>query len=167
MYQSINTSSTSYHFVTPISLTCGRYLFIIKGGSAKPGGFPGSSAGKESACKGIWFNSWVGKIHWRGDRLTTPVFLGFPGDSDSRESACNAGDLGSISGFRRSPGEGKGYPLQYSGLENSMDYIVHGVSKSQTQLRNFHFCKTIPLMPALGHVADASEARSHSPKAHL
>ena len=47
-------------------------------------------------------------------------------------------DLGSISGLGRSPGEGKGYPLQYSGLENSMDCIVHGVAKNQTQLSNFH-----------------------------
>ena len=45
------------------------------------------------------------------------------------ESACNAGDLDSIPGLGRSPGEGKGYLLQYSGLENSMDYIVHGVTK--------------------------------------
>ena len=45
----------------------------------------------------------------------------------------------SIPGLGRSPGEGKGYPLQYSGLENSMDYIGHGVTKSWTQLSNFHF----------------------------
>ena len=49
------------------------------------------------------------------------------------------GDLGLISGLGRSPGEGKGYPLQYSGLENSMDYTVHGVAKSRTQLSDFHF----------------------------
>jgi len=49
------------------------------------------------------------------------------------------GDLGSIPGLGRSPGEGKGYPLQYSGLENSMDIIVHGVTKSRTRLRDFHF----------------------------
>ena len=49
------------------------------------------------------------------------------------------GDLGSIPGLERSPGEGKGYPLQYSGLKNSTDYIVHGVTKSQTRLSNFHF----------------------------
>ena len=64
---------------------------------------------------------------------------GFPGGSEGKVSACNAGDLGSIPGLGRSPGEGKGYPLQYSGLENSMDCIVHGVSKSQTQLSNLHF----------------------------
>ena len=51
----------------------------------------------------------------------------------------NMGDLGSIPGLGRSPGEGKGYPLQYSGLENSMDCTVHEVSKSQTRLRDFHF----------------------------
>ena len=45
----------------------------------------------------------------------------FPGGSDGKESTCNAGDLGSIPGLGRSPGEGKGYPLQYSGLENPMD----------------------------------------------
>ena len=57
----------------------------------------------------------------------------------SKESTCNPGDLGLISGLGRSPGEGKGYPLQYSGLENSMDCIVYGVTKSQIQLSNFHF----------------------------
>ena len=57
---------------------------------------------------------------------------GFPGGSAGKESACNAGDLGLIPGLGRSPGEGKGYPLQYSGLENSMDCIVHGVTKNWT-----------------------------------
>ena len=60
------------------------------------------------------------------------LVMGFLCGSDGKESACNAGDLGSIPGLGRSPGEGKGYPLQYSGLENSMDYTVHGVTKSQT-----------------------------------
>ena len=64
---------------------------------------------------------------------------GFPDSSVGKESTCNAGDLGSIPGLGRSPGEGNGYPLQYSGLENSMDYIVHGVVKNQTRLSNFHF----------------------------
>ena len=53
----------------------------------------------------------------------------FPHRSVGKESACNAGDPGSIPGLERSAAEGKGYPLQYSSLENSMDYIVHGVSK--------------------------------------
>ena len=47
--------------------------------------------------------------------------MGFPGGSDGKESACNVGDLDLIPGWGRSPGEGNGYPLQYSGLENSMD----------------------------------------------
>ena len=53
-----------------------------------------------------------------------------PGESDGKESVCNGGDLGSISWLGRSPGGGKGYPVQYSGLENSMDYIVPGVAAS-------------------------------------
>ena len=71
--------------------------------------------------------------------LPTPVFLGFPCGSAGKESACNAGDLGSIPGLGRPPGERKGCPLQYAGLENSMDCIVHLVAKSQTRLSNFHF----------------------------
>ena len=67
----------------------------------------------------------------------------FPGGSDSKESACNMGDMGLIPGLGRSPGEGNGYPLQYSGLENSMDKgawraTAHGVAKSWTWLRDFH-----------------------------
>ena len=60
------------------------------------------------------------------------IFLGFPCGSDGKESTCNAGDLGSIPGLGRSPGEGDGYPLQYAGLENSMDGIVHGIAESDT-----------------------------------
>ena len=62
-------------------------------------------------CRRPQFNSWVGKICWRRDRLPTPVFLGFPCGSAGKESACNVGDMGSIPGLGRSPGEGKGYPL--------------------------------------------------------
>ena len=80
-----------------------------------------------------------GKICWRKDRLPTPVFLGFPCGSADKESACNAGDLGSIPELGRSPGEGKGFPLQCSGLENSMNYIVHGVAKSWTDWATFTF----------------------------
>ena len=61
-----------------------------------------------------WFDSWVGKICWRMDRLLAPVFLGFPCGSAGKGSACNVGDLDSIPGLGRFPGEGKGYPLQYS-----------------------------------------------------
>ena len=92
----------------------GYYLHFtnedIKVQLSHSGGFPDSSVGKESTCK-------VRKICWRRDRLPTPVFLGSVG----KESACNVGDLGSIPGLGRSPGEGKGYPLQYSGLVNSIN----------------------------------------------
>ena len=64
--------------------------------------------------------------------------LGLPCDTAGKESACNVGNLGLIPGLGRSPGEGKSYLLQYSGLENSMDCIVHGVAKSQTRLSDFH-----------------------------
>ena len=76
---------------------------------------------------------------WRRVRLLIPVFLGFTGGSAGKESACNVGDLGSIPGMGRCPGEGNSYPLQYSGLENCMDCIVLGVTESRTRLSNFHF----------------------------
>ena len=65
--------------------------------------------------------------------------MGFPGGSAGKKSVCSSGDLGSIPGLGRSPGEGNGYPLQYSGPRNPMDCIVYGVAKSWTQLSNFHF----------------------------
>jgi len=77
-------------------------------------------------CRRPQFDSWVGKICQRRDRLPPPVFLGFPCGSAGKESTCNAGDLGLIPGLGRSPGEGKGYPFQYSGLKNSTDYIPWG-----------------------------------------
>ena len=81
-------------------------------------------------CRRPRFDSWVWKIPGKRDRPPTPVSLGFPYGSAGNESTCNAGDLGSIPGIGlgRFTGEGKGYPLQYSGLENSMDYIVHEVA---------------------------------------
>ena len=70
------------------------------------------------------------------------LHLGFPDGSVDKESACNAGDLGLIPGLGRSPGEGKGYPLQYSGLENSKDCIDHGVGRREsdtTEQLSLHF----------------------------
>ena len=64
---------------------------------------------------------------------------GLPGGSDSKNLPADAGDLGLIPGLGRSPAEGKGSPLQDSGLEKSIDGIVHGVAKRQTRLRDFHF----------------------------
>ena len=68
-----------------------------------------------------------------------PTQRGFPDSSPGKESTCNAGDLSLIPGLGRSPGEGKGYPLQCSGLENYMDSIVHGVTKTRTWLSDFNF----------------------------
>ena len=76
------------------------------------------------------------KMQESSSKTSTSVLLGFPGGSAGKEFTCNAGDLGSIPGLRRPPGEGNGYPLQYSGLENSMDCTV---AKSQTWLSYFHF----------------------------
>ena len=64
---------------------------------------------------------------------------GFPAGSAGKESACNVGNPSSIPGLGRIPGEGNGYPLQYSGLKNSMDCIIHGVAKSELWLSDFHF----------------------------
>ena len=75
----------------------------------------------------INLTSWSGL---RGLFLYTPVFSDFPCGSAGKESSCNGGDLGSIPGLGRSPGEEKGYPLQYSDLENSTDSVVYGVAKS-------------------------------------
>ena len=72
--------------------------------------------------------------------------MDFPCGSAGRESTCNAGDLASIPGLERAPGEGNGYPLQYSGLENSMDYIVHGITMSWTRLSDFHFTSFLHLV---------------------
>ena len=96
-------------------------------------GFPDSSVGKESACNARDPGSIPGLGRSAGkDRLPTPVFLGFPCASAGKESACNVGDLGSIPRLGRLPGGGHGNPLQYSCLENPMDCIVHGVTKSRT-----------------------------------
>ena len=84
--------------------------------------------------------------------------LGFPGGSEVKPSACNAGDLGSIPGLGRSPGEGNGNPLQYSRLENPMDKgawwaTVHGVIKSWTQLSDFTHSLMQPI-PSAAYLPD-------------
>ena len=118
-------------------------------------GFPDSSVGKESTCNA-------------GDPVSTPRLgrstgegIGYPLQYPwaslvaqlVKKSAGNVGDLDSILGLERSPGEGKGYPLRHSDLENSMVCIVHGVAKSHTQLRDFHFhqltdCSFLPRISA-------------------
>ena len=79
-----------------------------------------------------------GCLTWAGFREAS-FSWGFPCSSAGKEPACNVGDLSSIPGLLRSPGEGNRYPLQYSGLENSMDCIIHGVTKSWIRLSEFHF----------------------------
>ena len=71
------------------------------------------------------------------------VVRGFLVSSAGKESACNAGDLASIPELGRSPGEGKGYPLQYTGLENPMDCIARGVANSRIWVSDFHFTYTL------------------------
>ena len=93
--------------------------------------FPGRLDGKEPICDAGRFNSWVGKICWRKDMLPTPVFLCFLGGSAGKKFPCNVGDLSLIPGLERFPGKGNIYPLQYSGLENSMEYTVHGILQAR------------------------------------
>ena len=99
---------------------------------------PDGSDGKEFACNAGDPGSIHGQGRSAGERIGYPplVFLGFPCGSVVKESACNAGDLGSIPGLGRSPGEGKG-------LENSMDYTVHGVANSQTIAFTFFLLSTL------------------------
>ena len=130
-------------------------------------GFPGSSAGKESPCNAGEPDLIPGKICWKRDRLRTPVLLGFPCGSAGKESACNAGDLGSTPGLGRSPGEGKGYPLQYSGLENSMDCIGHGIAHGQTQLSYFHFTSIMYSKSFPGWISRASIGQWNTRKFHI
>ena len=93
------------------------------------GSFPDSSVGKESACNAGDPSSILGSGRSPGEGIGYPLqFLGFPYGPAGKESACNVGDLGSIPELGGPPGEG-GYPLQYSGLENSMDCIVHEVTE--------------------------------------
>ena len=92
-------------------------------------------------CRRPRLDSWVGKFGWRRDRLPTPRFLGFSCGLAGKEFTCNVGDLGLIPGLGRYPGGGKGYPLQYSGLENSMDCIRPWGSKESdmTDFLSLHF----------------------------
>ena len=101
--------------------------------------FPDSSVGKESTCIAgePSFIPGSGKIRWKRGRPPTSVFLGFHCGTAGKESACNTGDLGSIPGLGKSPEEGKDYPLQYSGLENSMDCIIHGGHKESDRIERF------------------------------
>ena len=99
--------------------------------------------------------------------LPTPVFLGFPCGSAGKESTCIVGDPGLIPGLGRSPGVRKGYLHQYSGLANSMDSIVHGVTNSWEQLRDFHFRREISLVQSLNRVQLFATPRTAAHQASL
>ena len=102
--------------------------------------FPDSSVGKESACNTGDPGSVPGSGTSAGEGIGYALQYSWASlVAQLVKNLAIRGDLGSIPGLGRSPGEGKGYPLQYSCLENSMDCIVHGVAKSQTRLRDFHF----------------------------
>ena len=124
----------------PPPLTSSLFVLCL---SALWGNFSHSSVGKKSICNAGDPGSIPGSGRSSGEGI---VFLGFPCCSAAKASTCN-GMLGSIPGLGRSPGE-KGYPLQYSGLENSMGCVVHAVAKSRTLLSNFHFLSSSPQLPS-------------------
>ena len=97
-------------------------------------GFPDSSVGKKNlpAMQETPVRFLGQKHRWKRDRVPIPKFLSFPSGSAGEESACNAGDSGSIYALGRSAGEGIGYPLQYSGLENSINYSPWGPKESDS-----------------------------------
>ena len=107
-------------------------------------------------------DSWVGKICWRRDRLPIPIFLGFPCGSAGKESARNVRDLGLIPGLGRSPREGKGYPPQYSGLENSMDckVLFSSVAQSCPTLCDLMNHST-PGLPVHHHLPEFTQTHVH------
>ena len=117
----------------------------------RPQDFADSSVGKDSPAKlETLVQLRVGKLCWRRDKLPTLAFFGFPCGSAGEDSAFSVRCLGLIPGLGRSPGVTKGYPLQYSGLEYSMDCRVLGVTNHRTRLSNFHFQLSRPsnLLPS-------------------
>ena len=100
-----------------------------------------SSVGKESACNAgdPGLIPGLGRLAGEGIGYPLQYSKGFPCGSAGKESTCNVGNPGSTPGLGRFPGRGKSYPLECFGLENSMDCIAHGVTKSQIQLSDFHF----------------------------
>ena len=125
----------------------------IPGPGRSPGGGNGNSlqySGWDNPMgRGTWWfivhgvtksQMWLKQLRTHTSQFGFSSPLGFPCGSAGKESACNVGHLGLVPGLGRFPGEGKGYPLQYSGLENSMDCIVHGIAKSDmTEWLSLHF----------------------------
>ena len=113
----------------------------------------------------VWFLGWEDPFEKQW--LPAPVFLGFPCGLTDKESTCNVGNLDSVPGLGRSPGEGKGYPLQYSGLENSMDYIVHGVAKSWKRLSDFFISMCLEWSWAVQNYVQVVLRKHSGSSAHL
>ena len=103
---------------------------------------PGSSQ-TGADCRRAQFDSWIGKICWRRDRLPTPVFLGFPCGSAGKNPPAMWETWVQSLGWEDPLEKGTGYPLQYSALEHSTDCIVHRVAKNRTRLSDFHFTSHI------------------------
>ena len=89
--------------------------------------------------------------------------MAFTCGSDSKESTCNAEDLGLIPSLGRSPAERNGYPIRYSGLENSKDCVVHGVAKSQTRLSDFHFQLSCTMLQTSSHISSGTLSTRSNP----
>ena len=115
-----------------------RYLFCPEGHSPALESASGNTTSHththafHSDLYTVQISSWIFSIF-------VATYMGFPWWLSWYRICLNEGDLGWIPGLGRSPGEEKDYPLQYSSLENSMDYVVHGITKSWTRLSNFHF----------------------------
>ena len=125
-------------------------------------------AGKESACNAGDSGLIAGSGRSTGagrDRLPTPVFLGFPCGSAGKESTWNAGDVGSIPGLRRDPGEENSYPLQYSGLENSMGYPR---GRKELDTTDFHFTSSLQpsWLASKGHGTAVHKTHISPPSVH-
>ena len=112
----------------------------VKSESEVAQSFPTLSDPMDCSLPGSSVHGFSRQEYWSGMPLPSPSLVA----QGVKKSACNVGDLGLIHGLGRSPGECKGYPLQYSGLENSMDCIVQGIAKSWTRLSDFH---SLPLSP--------------------
>ena len=134
-YQGWNTS--------PAQVGCMRQV-LRAGALGRPRGMGWRGRWEGGLGWGAHVNPWLIHVNvWQKPlqycKVISLQLIKINGKKKVEEYACNAGDLGSIPGLGRSPGEGNGYPLQYCGLENSTDCVVHGVEKSWIRLSDFHF----------------------------
>ena len=136
--QSMELLRVGHNWAT--SLLLFTFMYWRRKWQPTPVFLPGESQGRGSLVGCIVLSMGSHRVghDWSDAAATAVLYKASLVAQLGKESASSAEDLGSISGLGRSPGEGKGCPLQYSGLENSMDCIVHGVAKSQTRLSDFH-----------------------------